>query len=76
MQEADTAVIARSDLLKRIPPVHPLIQRVGNTVWWLLTLEHDHVVDAFVAQLLNDAQLAGTHDLSPDRRQVSARSCR
>ena len=71
VQEADTAAIARNDLLTRVPPVHPLMQRVGNTAWLLFDLEHDHVVDAFVAQVLNDAKLANTHDLSVARWQVT-----
>ena len=71
VQEADTSTIALSDLLTRVPPVHPLMQRVGNTAWSLFDLEHDHVVDAFVAQVLNDAQLANTHDLSVARWQVT-----
>jgi hypothetical protein len=72
VQEADTAVEERRDLLTRVPPDHPLMERIGNAVWRLFHLEPSHLVDAFVAQLVSDAQLARARDLSPGRWDVTA----
>ena len=71
VQEADAAATSRRDLLTRIPPSHLLAERVSSSVWWLLHLEVDHVQDAFVAQVLNDAQLARTFDLDTARWRIA-----
>lgn len=73
IQEADTFVSGRYELLTSYPPRdRALPELICNSMWRLFHLDADHVFDAFVAQILTDRQLARVRSLDPTRWEVSS----
>jgi hypothetical protein len=54
----------RQSNLQRMPPTVPVLEVLQRNYWLLSHLEGEYVYDAFVSQVMTDAQLARTGDLA------------